>query len=231
MPLKRCIIYCYRLLQVRGKKTIMQGRLRNAPPVKPTLWLSIVALGLLLLLAACGSSGTTAASSGASTTSASAASTPATSNSASSSAQASNTTGGNDYGGGGYGKYGNTGAATPAPKPTTAATPVASASTPVPPTPTPAVGSATKAVTITTINGTFGFSPASLTIPVGTTVIWTNMTGAPHTVTSDDGKTFDSGMNTPIGQGATFSFKFTKPGKYSYHCQFHPYMVATIIVQ
>lgn len=213
----------------------MQGKLRNVPPVKPTLWLSIVALGLLLLLAACGSSNgtassTTAAGNGASSTTAS---TPATSNAASNSAQASDTSGGNDYGGGGYGKYGNSGAATPAPKPTTAATPVTSAATPtpVPPTPTPAVGGATKAVTITTTNGMFGFSPASLTISVGTTVIWTNMTGAPHTVTSDDGKTFDSGMNTPIGQGATFSFKFTKPGKYSYHCQFHPYMVATIIVQ
>jgi plastocyanin len=101
------------------------------------------------------------------------------------------------------------------------------------PTPTTAISGPTMTVTITTdSSGKYAFSPATLTIPAGTTVIWKNTTAAPHTVTSDDGKTFDSGINTPISaQSGTFSFKFTTAGKFTYHCQFHPYMMATIIVK
>jgi len=86
--------------------------------------------------------------------------------------------------------------------------------------------------TITTnSSGSFAFSPATLIIPVGTTVTWTNMTVAPHTVTSDDG-TFDSGAANPIrAQGGTFSFKFMKAGTFAYHCQFHTYMKGTIVVK
>jgi len=100
-------------------------------------------------------------------------------------------------------------------------------------TPTTTTSGPTKKVTIMTdSSGSFAFSPATLTISVGTTVIWTNTTGAPHTVTSDDGKSFDSGINTPIGaQGGTFSFTFTKAGTFAYHCQFHTFMMGTIIVK
>ena len=39
----------------------------------------------------------------------------------------------------------------------------------------------------------FSFGPASLTVAVGTTVIWTNRDDIPHTVVStDDAKTFKS---------------------------------------
>ena len=88
------------------------------------------------------------------------------------------------------------------------------------------------AVTITTdSSGNFAFSPATLTVKVGTTVTWTNMTQAPHTVTSDDGKSFDSGIATPIpASGGTFSFTFKQAGTFGYHCQIHPFMKATIIV-
>jgi plastocyanin len=89
------------------------------------------------------------------------------------------------------------------------------------------------AVTITTdSSGTFTFSPATITIKAGTTVVWTNMTGAPHTVTSDDGKSFDSGIANPIpASGGTFKFTFNTAGSFSYHCQIHPFMKATIVVQ
>jgi plastocyanin len=90
----------------------------------------------------------------------------------------------------------------------------------------------TKAIAIDTSTGNFGFNPATITITVGTTVTWTNTTGAPHTVTSDDGTSFDSGINAPISaNGGTFSFTFTKAGTFAYHCQIHPSMKATIIVQ
>ena len=99
------------------------------------------------------------------------------------------------------------------------------------PTATATSSGATMAVSITS-NGSFAFSPATITIKVGTTVTWTNTTSAPHTVTSDDGTTFDSGLNTPIGaNGGTYSFTFTKAGTFTYHCQIHPFMKATVIVQ
>ena len=100
------------------------------------------------------------------------------------------------------------------------------------PTATKAVTGPTQNASITLDNtGTFTFSPSSLTIKVGTTVVWKNSTQTPHTVTSDDDTTFNSGDSTPIGPGATFSFTFTKAGTFAYHCDFHPYMKATIVVQ
>lgn len=99
------------------------------------------------------------------------------------------------------------------------------------PTATTATSGTSKTVTITTdSSGNFAFSPSTLTISVGTTVVWMNSTQAPHTVTSDDGKSFDSGTNHPVSPGTSFSFQFTKTGTFPYHCQFHPYMKATIIV-
>ncbi len=99
-------------------------------------------------------------------------------------------------------------------------------------TPTATPSGPTKAIAIDTSTGNFGFNPATITIKVGTTVTWTNTTGAPHTVTSDDGTSFDSNINTPISaNGGTFSFTFTKAGTFAYHCQIHPSMKATIIVQ
>ena len=113
---------------------------------------------------------------------------------------------------GGYGKYGNGGSNTT-------------------PTATTAPTGATQTVTITTDSNGFTFSPKTLTIPVGTTVIWKNTTQTPHTVTSNDGKSFNTGDSTPVAPGTTFSFKFTKAGTFAYHCDFHPSMMATIIVK
>ena len=83
-----------------------------------------------------------------------------------------------------------------------------------------------RVVKIATSRGTFAFSPQTLKITVGTTVVWKNTTSAPHTVTSDNG-TFGSGTIAP---GGTFKFKFTKSGTFTYHCSIHPFMTATIIV-
>lgn len=77
--------------------------------------------------------------------------------------------------------------------------------------------------------GNFGFSPASLTIKVGTTVVWTNSTSAPHTVTSATSAP-DVIASDSIPNGGTFSFTFKKTGTYQYHCSIHPYMTGTIVV-
>lgn len=72
----------------------------------------------------------------------------------------------------------------------------------------------------------FAFEPASVEVPAGSTVTWTNTGAAPHTVTADDGS-FDSGQLAP---GATFSQTFDSRGDFIYHCTIHPQMTGTISV-
>ena len=74
----------------------------------------------------------------------------------------------------------------------------------------------------------FAFSPATLEVPAGTTVEWTNNDDIPHKVVADDHTTFNS---KALDTGDKFSFTFTKPGVYSYFCSIHPKMVAKIVVK
>ena len=73
----------------------------------------------------------------------------------------------------------------------------------------------------------YAFSPSSITINVGDTIVWTNYDSASHTVTSNDG-TFDSGS---ISNGDTFSFTFTSAGTFNYYCAPHPNMTGSVTVQ
>jgi len=104
------------------------------------------------------------------------------------------------------------------PTPTAQATPAPS------PSPTPV---AVAHVKIAAQGNMYAFVPATLKIKVGTEVIWTNETNAPHTVTSDM-----LVFNTPnnLEHGQTFMVIFTKPGTYTYYCNFHLYMKGVIIV-
>ena len=72
----------------------------------------------------------------------------------------------------------------------------------------------------------FMFTPATLTVPVGTTVHWTNLDGEPHTTVSVDG-VFRSGA---LDQGDSYDYTFKTIGKFRYVCSIHPQMVGTIIV-
>jgi len=72
----------------------------------------------------------------------------------------------------------------------------------------------------------FAFQPSLISVPVGTTVTWTNSGAAPHTVTSNSGA-FDSGA---IGSGGKFSASFSAPGTYMYHCSIHPNMTGAVQV-
>jgi amicyanin len=127
----------------------------------------------------------------------------------------------------------STGGTTPTTAPTsTVATTPTIGTTSTPAATATQAGNAQTVMIITDSSGSFAFSPASLTIKAGTTVTWKNTTAASHTVTSDDGKSFDSGASNPIAaQTGTFSFTFTTAGTYAYHCAIHPFMKATIIVQ
>lgn len=100
------------------------------------------------------------------------------------------------------------------------------------PTNTPTTAAANTPTTTPTSSGNsvsianFAFSPTTLTIATGTKVTWTNHDTVTHTVTADQGA-FDSG---PLSPGNSFSFPFTKAGTYSYHCNIHHSMMATIVV-
>lgn len=74
-----------------------------------------------------------------------------------------------------------------------------------------------------------GFFPNNIVVVLGVnnTVVWENKDNSPHTVTSNDGS-FESGNMAP---GQSFTFTFTLPGTYTYHCTYHPWMVATVTVK
>ncbi len=73
----------------------------------------------------------------------------------------------------------------------------------------------------------FAFSPATLEVPVGAIVDWSNQDSTAHTVTADDGS-FDS-KSLASGQG--FSWTFPTAGTFTYHCSIHSSMKATITVK
>jgi plastocyanin len=72
----------------------------------------------------------------------------------------------------------------------------------------------------------FDFQPATLTLNSGDAVMWTNMGHVAHTTTSDQ-PMWDS---SSLPSGGTFSFRFTTPGTFSYHCNIHPGMRGLIFV-
>jgi plastocyanin len=73
----------------------------------------------------------------------------------------------------------------------------------------------------------FSFAPGALTVSAGTTITWVNGDSVTHTVTAADGS-FDSSNLMP---GQQFSFTFTTPGTYHYHCSIHPFMTGQVVVQ
>jgi plastocyanin len=73
----------------------------------------------------------------------------------------------------------------------------------------------------------FSFGPQTLTVSVGTTVVWTNRDDIPHTVVSTDG-VFKSKVRDTDEK---FSYTFTKAGTYPYFCSVHPKMTGKVVVQ
>ena len=72
------------------------------------------------------------------------------------------------------------------------------------------------------------FTPSQITVKKGQTVTWTNNDSMTHTVTIDNGTGPNSGDVEP---GATYSYTFQQSGSYQYHCDIHPSMRGTIVVQ
>jgi amicyanin len=73
----------------------------------------------------------------------------------------------------------------------------------------------------------FKFVPATVTVPAGTIVTWTNKDEEPHNVISSDGTTFHS---PGLGTDAKYSFTFPTAGTFDYTCGIHPFMHGTVVV-
>jgi len=73
----------------------------------------------------------------------------------------------------------------------------------------------------------FSFGPAELTVPVGTTVTWTNRDDIPHTVVSTD-KVFKSKV---LDTDEKFSYTFAQAGSFPYFCSIHPKMTGKVVVK
>jgi len=73
------------------------------------------------------------------------------------------------------------------------------------------------------------FVPQNLPIQVGDTVVWTNLDGLAHTVTSTGGQTE---LDSPIlGNGDTYSHQFNTLDTFTYRCDIHTFMTGSVIVQ
>ena len=73
----------------------------------------------------------------------------------------------------------------------------------------------------------FVFGPHAITVPVGTTVTWTNSDDIPHNAVSTEGVFKSKVMDT----NERFSYTFTKAGTYPYYCSIHPKMTGQIVVK
>jgi len=111
----------------------------------------------------------------------------------------------------------------PAPTPAPSPQPVTSA--PKPAAPKPAAPKPVAKVRKAVIKNISYLTP-KITVPVGTTVEWTNSDPLPHTVTAVD-KSFNSGLIQP---GKTYRHTFTKAGTFNFYCIPHPFMKGVVVV-
>lgn len=70
------------------------------------------------------------------------------------------------------------------------------------------------------------YAPMALTVRSGTEIMVINTDQTAHTLTAQAGA-FDTGTIAP---GKSVHFIVTKPGVYSFYCQFHAFMTGTIKV-
>ena len=76
-------------------------------------------------------------------------------------------------------------------------------------------------------NNDQSFVPQYISMPIESTVSWTNDDSIQHTITSDEEGLFVSG---PISPGDTFDNTFDTPGEFGYHCSIHPWMTGRVMV-
>jgi len=79
-----------------------------------------------------------------------------------------------------------------------------------------------------------GYAPDTITVVIGinNTITFTNNDTLLHTVTpviQPSGANWAGSGNLPAGQAYTFTF--TVPGTYDYHCVYHSWMMGSVIVE
>ncbi len=74
----------------------------------------------------------------------------------------------------------------------------------------------------------FAFEPATLTVAIGSKVVWINRDDEPHLVVSAGGQ-FPA--SPALDTDDRYATVFAKPGTYTYFCSIHPHMVGTIVVK
>jgi plastocyanin len=112
----------------------------------------------------------------------------------------------------GGGDEGGDGMSAQAPETTESATPAAG-------------GTAVKSATVDIKS--FKYKPVTVTVRKGGRVRWTNSDAAAHTSTADD-RSFDT---QTIEKGKGRMVTMTTAGTFPYHCDFHPFMKATVVVK
>lgn len=76
----------------------------------------------------------------------------------------------------------------------------------------------------------FVFTPSDITIKAGSTVSWVNQGSASHQVVADTSSAVQF-SSKELPSGTSYSFTFSKPGTYPYHCGIHQSMVGIITVE
>jgi len=72
----------------------------------------------------------------------------------------------------------------------------------------------------------FSFAPAVASVPVGTTITWTNRDDVPHNVVSTE-QIFKSPV---LDTDEQFAHRFDTAGTYQYFCSIHPKMTGRVVV-
>jgi plastocyanin len=86
------------------------------------------------------------------------------------------------------------------------------------------------------IEGNENYVPnnASVLLTINNKVIWKNNDDTPHTVTPDhrssDSYSGDFGSTGVLKSGENYEFLFTEPQEIHYHCEPHPWMTGSIVV-
>lgn len=77
--------------------------------------------------------------------------------------------------------------------------------------------------------GNFTFSPATLEVQVGATLVWVNEDDVPHVVVGVDA---GSPLRSPaLDTDDRYSVVLDRPGTYRYFCSLHPHMTGTVVVK
>ena len=72
----------------------------------------------------------------------------------------------------------------------------------------------------------FMFKPDTITVPVGTKIVWQNDDDIPHSIVETTGKFHSPALDTED----KYSFTFDKAGSYEYFCGLHPHMKGKVVV-